>query len=151
MDKIVVRRAQHDDLKAMAALLEELFEIEKDFTADLKRQLRGLKLLLSLPTAFLFVAKANNRVVAMVSLQGFVSTAMGGSVGIIEDMIVTQKYRGQGVGKELFKTLLLKSEELGYTRLSLGADVRNSMAEEFYRGAGFEMSHMRLMYKKREL
>lgn len=148
MDKIVIRRAQHDDLKAMAALLEELFGIEKDFTADFKKQLRGLELLLTLPTSCLFVAKANNRVVAMVSLQELVSTAMGGSVGIIEDMIVTQKFRGQGVGRELFKALLLKSEELGYARLCLGSDVRNSAAEEFYRGAGFEMSHMGLMYKK---
>lgn len=150
MDKIVIRRAQHNDLKAMAALLEELFEIEKDFTADFKRQLRGLELLLSLPTACLFVAKANNRVIAMVSLQELVSTAMGGSVGIIEDMIVTEKFRGRGVGKELFNALLLKSEELGHACLCLGSDVRNSAAEEFYGRAGFEMSHMGLMYKKRD-
>ncbi|HEX5670287.1 MAG TPA: GNAT family N-acetyltransferase [Sulfuricurvum sp.] len=149
VDKMVIRRAQHNDLNAMAGLLEELFGIEDDFAIDVEKQIRGLYLLLKAPNAFLYVAKYKNRVIGMISMQQMISTAMGGYVGLIEDLIVSSDFRSRGVGRLLLEAIITKSVQLGYSRLALGADERNHTAIAFYRTFGFEMSNMGLMYHMR--
>ena len=146
-DKITIRRAQGNDIKAMAGLLEELFGIEDDFTIDVEKQIRGLHLLLKTPNAFLYVANYKNRLIGMISMQRLISTAMGEYVGLIEDLIVSSDFRSRGVGTLLLEAIMAKSIQLGYTRLALGADERNHTAIAFYRTFGFETSNMGLMYQ----
>jgi len=131
----------------MAELLEQLFRIEDDFIFDLNTQIRGLRLLLKVPTASMFVAKIKNKVVGMITLQSLISTAMGEQVGLIEDLIVSTDYRGKGIGKSLLNSVINESERRGHTRLSLGTDIRNAAAIEFYRTYGFKSSSMGLMYR----
>lgn len=146
-DNIKIRKAQLHDLKSMAQLLEELFSIEDDFTVDFDLQYKALTILFHTKTATLLVAKINNKVIGMVTMQPIISTATGGYVGLIEDMIVTTSYRGRGVGRLLLTSLITESVKLGYTRLSLGADKRNQPALDFYKRFGFETSNMGLMYR----
>jgi len=145
-DSVKIRKAQLHDVKPMAKLLGELFAIEDDFSFDLERHTKALTLLFYEKSATLYVAKSKNRVVGMVSMQSHISTAMGGYVGLIEDMIVTIEYRGQGVGQQLLTAMIDESTRLGYTRLTLAADRRNDLALTFYKTFGFEMSNMGLMY-----
>lgn len=144
--KIVIRRAQYDDLKPMAELLGQLFSIEDDFTIDFDRQVLGLQLLLQSPDAMILVAEISTRVVGMISMQSLISTAMGERVGLLEDMIITSAFRRKGVGRLLLESIIEESKRLGYTRLALGADRRNESAIAFYQKFGFEMSNMGLMY-----
>ncbi len=44
------------------------------------------------------------------------------------------------------QALIAESIRLGYSRLTLGADLRNTSAISFYKTFGFEMSNMGLMY-----
>lgn len=145
--KIIIRTAQDDDVKQMAGLLAELFSIEDDFVIDTDKQILGLQLLLNTPNSTILVAQKNDSVVGMVSIQQVISTAMGERVGLIEDMIVTRDFRRMGIGRMLLKAMIHISEDLGYARLSLGADMRNDEALAFYRTFGFETSNMGLMYK----
>lgn len=144
---MTVRYATDKDISAMASLLNELFAIEDDFTIDTEKQFRGLKLLLDTPSAIILVAEADECVVGMVSMQSLVSTAIGESVGLIEDMIITQAYRGKGIGSSLLEALIAESVKKRYGRLSLGADNRNRGAIAFYQKYGFTTSHMGLMYR----
>ena len=146
-NNVVIRKAQHHDLIPMAELLEQLFCIEDDFTFDLNKQISGLRLLLKVPTASMFVAKVKNRVVGMITLQSLISTAMGEQVGLIEDLVVSSEYRGKGIGKSLLNSVINESERRGYVRLSLGADIRNTSAINFYHTHGFQASSMGLMYR----
>jgi ribosomal protein S18 acetylase RimI-like enzyme len=145
-DSIKIRKAQLHDLKPMAKLLGELFAIEDDFIFDLECHTKALTLLSYSKDATLYVAKSKNRVVGMVSMQSYISTAMGGYVGLIEDMIVTSEFRGRGIGTQLLTALIVESNALGYARLSLAADRRNNAALSFYQTFGFEVSNMGLMY-----
>jgi len=144
---MIIRHATYKDIPEMANLLSELFTIEDDFIVDTEKQSRGLKLLLDIPGAVVLVAEADECVVGMVSMQSLVSTAMGERVGLIEDMIVTQSYRGKKIGSSLLEALIAESENKQYGRLSLGADNRNSGAIAFYQKYGFTTSHMGLMYR----
>lgn len=143
----MIRRASFNDIPAMAGLLGELFGIEDDFLIDTDKQIRGLTLLLQNSAATVLVAEVEERVIGMVSMQSLISTAMGEKVGLIEDMIVTADFRGKGIGRLLLMGMIEESERLGYGRLSLGADRRNSPALCFYKTFGFETSNMGLMYR----
>jgi ribosomal protein S18 acetylase RimI-like enzyme len=144
---MIVRRADYNDIPEMANLLSELFTIEDDFTVDVEKQSYGLKLLLDTPNAVVLIAESDERVVGMVSMQSLVSTAIGEGVGLIEDMIVTQSYRGKGIGSRLLEALIAESAKKKYGRLALGADNRNNGAIAFYQKYGFTISHMGLMYR----
>lgn len=146
-DSIKIRKAQLHDLKPMAKLLRELFAIEDDFTFDIECHFKALTLLFYSKEATLYVAKNKNRVIGMVSMQSLVSTVMGGSVGLIEDMIVTHDFRGQGIGKQLLTAMIDESKRLGYTRLALAAHRGNDAAHSFYQSFGFDSSNMGLMYR----
>lgn len=143
----MIRRALYDDIPVMANLLGELFAIEDDFTADVEKQARGLKILLDTPSSIVLVAQKDDNVIGMASAQTLVSTAAGDYVGLIEDVIVTKAYRGMGVGKALIEALISASEHQGLKRLALGADHRNHNAVAFYKKQGFTTSHLGLMYR----
>ncbi len=145
--KVIIRKANNNDLLVMAGLLAELFVIEDDFIIDTDKQIRGLELLLQKSDSMILVAETCDRVVGMISMQSLVSTAMGEYVGIIEDMIVTADFRRQGIGRLLLGFMIEESKRLDYPRLALGADKRNGSALSFYRRFGFVTSHMGLIYK----
>jgi ribosomal protein S18 acetylase RimI-like enzyme len=142
-----IRRATYNDIPAMANLLRELFSIEDDFTIDLEKHSLGLKLLLDTHGAIVLVAQEEESVIGMATIQKLVSTAMGEYVGLIEDVVVSESYRGRGIGKRLLEALIAESEKAGLKRLALGADHRNHNAIAFYQKYGFTTSHMGLMYR----
>lgn len=143
----MIRRAKEGDIPVMVDLLGELFAIEDDFTIDREKQSRGLKLLLENPNAIVLVALAEDRVVGMASVQPLVSTAMGERVGLIEDVVIASRFRGNGIGRGLMERLIDETQKAGMKRLALGADHRNAKAIEFYTKLGFSTSHMGLMYR----
>lgn len=143
----MIRRASSSDIPAMAGLLGELFGIEDDFFIDTDKQIRGLQLLLHHPDSVVIVAVMEERLIGMISMQCLISTVMGEKVGLIEDVIVTADFRGKGIGRLLLGGMIEESERLGYGRLSLGADRRNTSALRFYKTFGFETSNMGLMYR----
>jgi ribosomal protein S18 acetylase RimI-like enzyme len=131
----------------MASLLSELFAIEDDFIIDAEKQSHGLELLLNGYNAIVLVVQSDDSIIGMASVQTLISTAMGETVGIIEDVIVTESHRGIGIGKKLLEALIVESEKAGLKRLALGADHRNLTAIAFYQKHGFATSHMGLMYR----
>lgn len=146
-DEVSIRLANLNDLSSMADLLKELFTIEDDFAIDTQKQIHGLQLLLQQSNTTVLVAHYHNRIVGMVLMQQLISTSMGERVGFIEDMIVQSDFRGQGIGSLLLTSLMTASKQLGYKRLSLGVDLRNTPAKAFYARFGFQPSNMGLMYK----
>ena len=143
----MIRPAYSDDIEQLAGLLAELFEIEDDFVIDRKNQLRGLQLLLENPDALVLVAEINGKIIGMASLQRLISTAAGEYVGLIEDVVVTHSFRGQGIGSKLLESIFAEADARGYARLALGADLRNTKAIGFYKRFGFSASNMGLMYR----
>lgn len=134
----VIRPARAEDLDAMVGLLQALFAIEADFAADADRQRRGLHLLLADERACLLVAEAGGSVAGMCSGQLLVSTAEGGPSLLVEDVVVDEKRRGQGLGRLLVEAVSAWGVRRGATRLQLLADRNNEPALAFYRRLGWD-------------
>ncbi len=136
------------DLPQMAVLLEELFTLESDFHPDRDKQLQGLTLILENPACGqLFVLRDGAQIVGMANALITVSTAEGGRVLLLEDVIVRSEYRGRGFGRQLVNHVLDWAREQKMTRVTLLADCDNRAALNFYGKLGFEPSHMAVLRK----
>ena len=136
------------DLPQMAVLLEELFTLESDFHPDRDKQLQGLTLILENPACGqLFVLRDGAQIVGMANALITVSTAEGGRVLLLEDVIVKSEYRGRGFGRQLVNHVLDWAREQKMTRVTLLADCDNRAALNFYGKLGFEPSHMTVLRK----
>ena len=140
-----ISRAEPQDIPALVGLLGDLFSIEQDFVVDPTKQRQGLWALLEDPLrAVILVARAprTEQAVGMVSLQILVSTAEGGHVGLVEDLVIHPEWRGQGIGAALLAELQHWAQLRGLTRLQLLADQENIPALGFYERQGWDRTHM---------
>ncbi|MDF9392670.1 MULTISPECIES: GNAT family N-acetyltransferase [Methylococcus] len=135
---IMIRPAEMRDVEAMVELLGVLFSIEADFTFDPDRQRRGLALLIRNDADRVLVAECEGRVIGMCSVQTLISTAEGGRVGLVEDMVVAQEVRGKGIGQRLLGEIERWAADSGLTRLQLLADRTNEPALAFYDRQGWQ-------------
>ena len=145
MQSIRIERARAADIPELIELLAALFAIESDFSADRTRQRRGLELLLSQPDdrALVLVACSNDgKAVGMASAQLVISTAEGAPSAWIEDVVVQQALRGQGIARLLLQELLAWAQRHGATRAQLLADKANTPALEFYRNIGWRPTQL---------
>jgi ribosomal protein S18 acetylase RimI-like enzyme len=131
---ITIRPARFEDIPQMCDLLAELFSIESDFVPDREKQVHGLSALIAAAPASTLplVASHEGRVVGMSTVQTLISTAEGGRVGLIEDVIVDREYRSKGIGTLLLEQIAAWGREQGLKRLQLLADSDNRPALEFY-------------------
>jgi ribosomal protein S18 acetylase RimI-like enzyme len=136
-------RAGLGDLPRLVELLGYLFEQESDFKPDRRKQKAGLKAILRNPKiGCLWVAKRSGRVVGMVSLLYTVSTAEGGRVAWLEDLVVDPSYRGRGIGKSLLRFVIAYGRKKGLKRITLLTDMDNRKAKALYKSHGFKSSGM---------
>ena len=145
-----IRPATLDDVPEMVALLAELFAIEADFHADPARQTAGLRSLLESTTAKAWVAESQGRAVGMITLQILISTAEGGEVGLVEDLVISVPWRRHGLGHRLIRTVEAWAWERGLSRLQLLADRENAPALDFYRKHEWTDTRLVALRKARE-
>ena len=131
------------DLDSMVALLGELFALEADFSPAPEKQRAALRWILDHPNhGRLFVLRDAGRVVGMCNALISVSTAEGGPVLVLEDLIVAASHRRGGHGRRLVGHVLEWARGAGMSRVTLLADRDNSPALDFYARLGFEESAM---------
>ena len=151
-DTWIIREARSSDIPAMVELLRELFTLETDFAVDADRQQRGLEILLQeWDTAGIWVADADGRVVGMCTVQVLISTAEGGPVGLVEDVVVEPSFRGKGIGRALLEALEAWAAENGLSRLQLLTDRRHTDTQRFYEAVGWQGTELVCMRKKKGL
>jgi len=143
MSKPRLRAAAESDLDAMTQLIGRLFALEPDFDFDPAKVRHALALLLAREeAAALWVAEQTGRVIGMCSAQIVVSTAEGGPVAWVEDVVVSPDQRGRGIGRLLLGAVTTWAKRRGITRLQLLADRENEAALGFYRRLDWQTTRM---------
>lgn len=139
----VIDKASPEDIPALCELLSVLFEQEQEFVPDADAQRAGLLAILDDPkTGIILVAREGRRILAMVNLLFTVSTALGGRVALLEDMVATPAVRGAGVGSALLRRAVALAHDAGCRRITLLTDADNRRAQRFYQQHGFVPSAM---------
>ena len=148
--EISIEKAEAADIDALVKLLEVLFSIEQDFSPDATAQRDGLTLLLDNPDrAQVFIARHPVAgVVGMVSAQLVISTAVGAPSAWIEDLVVQEQFRKQGVGKTLLEKAQEWAKSKGAKRVQLIADADNTSALDFYNRLGWTQTRLQAWNRK---
>src|ERR1051325_6163520 len=98
-EKVVIEPATEADLDELSEMLGDLFSQEGDFRPDKDRQLRGLRLISEQPSrGRVFVLRRDGVIVGMINLLFTISTAEGGFVMLLEDLVIHKQFQSHGYG-----------------------------------------------------
>ena len=137
MPNLRIEPATLDDLSELTELLFDLFTQEADFTPDRERQWRGLRLILEQPSrGRIFVIRNDRMIVGMINILITISTAEGGFVLLLEDLVVHRDHRGRGLGTRLLEHAIAYAREKKFLRITLLMDPNDELLA-FYRRHGF--------------
>src|SRR5437899_1122886 len=142
-EKVVIEPATEADLDELSEMLGGLFAQEGDFRPDKERQLRGLRLIFEQPSrGRVFVLRRNGAIVGMINLLFTISTAEGGFVILLEDLVVHKQFQGKGYGSKLLQHAIDFAKQKNFLRVTLLTDRLENVAQEFFRHHGFVESSM---------
>jgi GNAT superfamily N-acetyltransferase len=143
MDEPHIEQATLEDLPQLTDLLYDLFTQEADFVPNRAKQMRGLRLILEQPSrGRIFVLRENGTILGMINLLFTISTAEGGFVVMLEDVIVHRAHRGKGFGDKLLKHAIEYAKKKDFLRITLLADRLNDQGQHFFKEHGFFESKM---------
>ncbi|MGY8915444.1 MAG: N-acetyltransferase family protein [Flavobacteriales bacterium] len=134
-----IRNAKADDMGRVLQLINELALFEKEDNAvevsveDLIRDGFGEKKLFHC-----FVAESNGKIEGMALVYPRYSTWKGPTVHL-EDLIVTEKMRGSGLGTALLNEVVTYGHELGVKRINWEVLDWNEPAINFYEAKGADV------------
>lgn len=143
-DKPRVEMATIEDLPALTELVMGLFSMSAgDFKPDRAVQERGLRLILEQPNrGRIAVVRNNGQIFGMVNMLFTISTARGGFVILLEDVVIHPLHRGQGYGRMLIDHVVEYAKQKGFLRITLLTDRISAESQEFFKKQGFDYSNM---------
>ncbi|MGI9173154.1 MAG: GNAT family N-acetyltransferase [Chthoniobacterales bacterium] len=143
MSDVVIEPATFEDLDELSGLLADLFSEESDFRPDRERQLRGLRLIFEQPNrGRVFVLRRDNAIVGMINLLFTISTAEGGFVMLLEDLVVHETFRGHGYGSKLLDHAIEFAKQKNFLRITLLTDRPELSSQRLFKRYGFFESAM---------
>jgi GNAT superfamily N-acetyltransferase len=143
MSDVAIEPAIAEDLDELSSLLGELFSEESDFRPDRAKQLRGLRLIFEQPNrGRVFVLRRDRTIVGMINLLFTISTAEGGFVILLEDLVIHKEHRDQGYGSMLLDYAIEFARQKNFRRITLLTDRPELRSQSFFRKHGFYESPM---------
>lgn len=131
--ELTIRKGQKTDLPDVVRLIKELAEYENApdevlvTAAQLETDGFGDNLLY-----WFTIAEIECKVVGMAFCYIRYSTWKGKSL-FLEDLVVSEEYRRQGIGKALFESVLMEAKNIGARQLNWQVLDWNEPAIEFYK------------------
>ncbi|MFT5512680.1 MAG: GNAT superfamily N-acetyltransferase [Bacteroidia bacterium] len=130
--EVSLREGKEDDIPQVLGLIQELAVFEKEPEAvvvsidEMVRDGFG-----PAPLYGLFVAEVNQRIVGT-SIFYYRYSTWNGKCLYLEDLIITESYRGQGIGKRLFSKTLQKAKDEKCRKMNWQVLDWNTPAIKFY-------------------
>jgi len=145
MDKVIIRKGIKKDIKEMARIFREEYAkkpwnekwTEKNSIKKIKNYFNN--------KYKIYVCEIDKKIVGFIVTDTFVWAS--GKEGFIDQIIISEKYQGKGIGK----TLLEKTEDYfrkkGIKEIILYTNIKSN-AVGFYKGRGYKQGDMVIYSKK---
>ena len=131
------------DLPELVDLVMALFSIEEDFEPDRSKQEHGLRLILEQPNrGRIFLIRTDHKIIGMANLLFTISTAAGGFVVQMEDVIIHPDHRGHRYGTQLLQYVIDFAKKKNFKRITLLTDRISAESQRFFQHFDFQFSHM---------
>ena len=132
---ITIRDAAPKDADHIVSLIAELAENEGEQCALTEAYVLDY---LSFPGSDILLAVEGGRVLGLLSFNRRPNLYHAGDSALIEELVVTARVRGQGIGTMLVAALVERLEGLGCEEVSVTTMADNHGAIKFYKKHGFE-------------
>jgi GNAT superfamily N-acetyltransferase len=146
---VAYRQATPSDTPQILSLLEEIMTLHGVTPPDAGPLTATVTAILATHDHLLLVADRQGRLIGMCALIFSLSTWSAGLVCELQDVLVTQSYRGSGVGRSLIREAEAIARARGCSRLFLSAESCNLDAHAFYRRLG--LAEKTSLYYERDL
>lgn len=134
-----IRPGTQEDLAQVFALIQELAEFEREpdavetTVASMKEDGFGEQ-----PVFKFFVAEDQDKIVGL-ALYFYSYSTWKGKCIYLEDLIVTEAYRGQGIGRKLLDAVVMKAKADHAKRVVWQVLDWNTPAIDFYKSLGADL------------
>lgn len=126
-----IRRAIGSDLKAIHPLLEQLMP------APVGRRQMMLKDALRNENYAAWVAEVDDTPAGFVDLFILPDVAHGNNIGVVNNLIIDERFRGRGLGEDLLRAATAHCGQRRVVELHVWTDFDNAPAIRLYRKLGF--------------
>jgi GNAT superfamily N-acetyltransferase len=136
------------DIETIVSLMEEFYAIDNypiksDVSKALFEEFISNK---NLGKAWLIVS--DNEIVGYLILTFVFSFEYQGKIAFLDELYVTEKARGKGIGSKAIEFIKEESHKLSLKLIYLEAELHNKKAQNLYIANGFEMHNRKLMRLK---
>ena len=141
-----IRRAALRDAHAAVCLMEQLAEHSHGhIDSGVEDRFRAM---IELPECAIFVAEdEEEQVIGLLTASQRWTLWHAGPCALIEELVVDEDARRQGVGRALIQTALEWARAQGCSEVEVSTDQDNANAQAFYRRLGFESEALLLEYE----
>ena len=142
----IVRPAIPSDAPAAGGLMAQLAEHTRGhIDAGVQDRFRAM---IGLPQYAIFVAEDEvGQVIGLLSASQRWTLWHTGPCALIEELVVDERARRQGVGQALIQAVLDWARDRGCSEIEVSTDSDNMDAQAFYRRLGFENEALLLEYE----
>jgi ribosomal protein S18 acetylase RimI-like enzyme len=135
----IVCDVTESDLPAVRPLIAALIAALDDPSGfDIDRAMESCRALLGRPGHALLAARIGQPVCGFLHLTTRQSILHDRPTGLIDELVVSREFRGQGVGRLLIAAALDRCRVLGCCEVEVSTERANLRAQEFYRRCGFD-------------
>jgi GNAT superfamily N-acetyltransferase len=135
-ENIIIRKGKKEDLQEVLDLVRELALFEKA-PEQVTNTVRDMEIdgFGKDPVFDFYVAELNDRIIGIAVYFIKYSTWKGKGL-YLDDLLVTQEYRGMGIGKKLFEQIIQEAKNINAKQLHWQVLDWNTPAIEFYKKYG---------------
>lgn len=142
--QIVIRACREDDLPDVLLLMQQLNEVTHNMIHFSLGHLQELYMEMAKQPNFYtnLVCELQGEVVGFLSLIFYRTLFHRGGTALINELIIDQEQRGQGLGRKLIEHAISEARARGMDEVEVGTETNNQAAQAFYRQAGFAKEYM---------
>lgn len=138
MDNIIYRTATENDLPEVVSLCAMLYEETRGITPSPQKAAAIFSQIAQYPDYRIYLAEINGNIIGTFTLLIFDNLGHGGAPSaIVENVVVSPEYRGQGIGKQMMDFALHQAQEAGCYKLALSTNIKREEAHRFYESLGY--------------
>lgn len=134
-----VRLANESDVKALVKLANEIILME-----DQKLREACLTDSIKDPKRDIYVVEIEGRLAGFFELYTFPDFVHGGKIALIQNLVITEEYRGLGLSNELMARAVKRAVERGASELHAWTDFSNKPAIGLYKKYGMVKEYLLL-------
>ena len=133
-----IRTAMKTDIPAILSLYAQL-EQDRENTVSLSDATEIFRRMESYPDYHIYIAEQHGEAVGTFSLAIMDNLAhLGAKSGLIEDVVVDERHRGQGIGKAMMHYAMDLCRKNSCYKACLSSNLKRESAHHFYESLGFQ-------------